>query len=134
MAELSRKHWGTVRRALVKFSRRDGPLAMSRPRLDRGGVLYPRFHTCHDYSCGCRPLEGRGPVLFRQVRIDKSGATFTQYKTRKMSVDGDRILADHLASDPAAAAEWDLDYKLKIYTKVTPLGLALRKSVLDKFL
>ena len=77
-------------------------------------------------------LEGAGPVLFRHTRVGKGGASFQVLKFRSMSVDGDRILAEHLRQNPDAAAEWARDHKLRVDPRVNGLGAFLRKSSLDE--
>jgi exopolysaccharide production protein ExoY len=77
-------------------------------------------------------LERRGPILFVQRRIGRRGSTFMLYKFRSMHVDGDRIFADHIGSNPDAAAEWARDHKLQRDPRVTPLGRFLRRSSLDE--
>jgi exopolysaccharide production protein ExoY len=77
-------------------------------------------------------LERKGPIIFVQRRIGQHGAAFLLYKFRSMHVDGDRIFADHIASNPEAAAEWARDHKLQRDPRVTRLGFFLRKSSLDE--
>jgi exopolysaccharide production protein ExoY len=77
-------------------------------------------------------LERGGPVMFVQQRIGRHGAAFMLYKFRSMHVDGDRIFADHIVSNPDAAAEWARDHKLQRDPRVTRLGSFLRRSSLDE--
>jgi len=77
-------------------------------------------------------LERRGPILFVQRRIGQHGAAFRLYKFRSMHVDGDRIFAEHIGSNPDAAAEWARDHKLQRDPRVTRLGRFLRRSSLDE--
>ena len=51
---------------------------------------------------------------------------------RTMVEDGDRVLQEHLASNPAARLEWETTRKLKNDPRVTPLGTVLRKLSLDE--
>lgn len=76
--------------------------------------------------------EGQGPVLFRHPRLGLGGRVFPVKKFRTMRVDGDRVLAEHLASNASAAAEWARDHKLRDDPRVTPLGRFLRRSSLDE--
>ena len=74
----------------------------------------------------------RGPIFFSHRRIGFGGANFQCWKFRTMAVDGQRILADHLASDPAAALEWAQTRKLRDDPRVTSIGRFLRASSLDE--
>ena len=77
-------------------------------------------------------LEGRGPIVFAHPRIGRDGRVFRVLKFRSMVVDGDRVLRDHLAACPEAAAEWAADHKLRNDPRVTRIGGFLRKSSLDE--
>lgn len=74
----------------------------------------------------------RGPVLFAHYRIGRNGRPFRCYKFRSMVSDAERVLADLLATDPAARAEWDRDQKLRSDPRVTPIGMFLRRTSLDE--
>ena len=76
-------------------------------------------------------LDG-GPALFRHQRIGRDGVGFDCLKFRTMRCDGDRILADKLASDSVARAEWCQRRKLRDDPRVTGLGALLRRSSLDE--
>ena len=76
--------------------------------------------------------ERRGPVLFKHTRIGQHGRPFGVYKFRSMHMNADQVLADHLAADPVARAEWKRDHKLRFDPRITPLGRFLRKSSLDE--
>jgi exopolysaccharide production protein ExoY len=73
-----------------------------------------------------------GPVIFRHRRVGYGRSTFVCYKFRTMVVDGDRVLREHLARDPAAAKEWREARKLLHDPRVSCLGNILRKSSLDE--
>jgi exopolysaccharide production protein ExoY len=73
-----------------------------------------------------------GPVLFAHRRIGKGGRHFYCLKFRSMAIDAERRLADLLATDPQARAEWEKDHKLRDDPRVTRLGAFLRKSSLDE--
>lgn len=51
-------------------------------------------------------LDGGRP-FFRQTRVGRGGRSFSMWKLRSMVGDADRQLQAHLASSPAARAEWD---------------------------
>ena len=73
-----------------------------------------------------------GPVFYGHTRIGKDGREFKCLKFRSMAVNGDEILADLLAHDPEAEAEWAATRKLRNDPRVTPVGRFLRKSSLDE--
>lgn len=75
--------------------------------------------------------QGR-PILIRHRRIGLHGKSFSCLKFRSMRINGDEILARHLASDPNAQAEWSASRKLKNDPRVTPVGQVLRKTSLDE--
>ena len=76
--------------------------------------------------------QDRGPVVFAHQRVGRNGRPFYCLKFRSMAADAEQRLADVLASDPAARAEWEADHKLKNDPRITPLGHFLRKSSLDE--
>lgn len=74
-----------------------------------------------------------GGAFYTAERIGRGDTTFPCYKFRSMYQDGDRILKEHLASDPEARAEWDTYQKLRgDDPRVTPIGKILRKYSLDE--
>jgi exopolysaccharide production protein ExoY len=73
-----------------------------------------------------------GPVVFAHRRIGRGGRYFYCLKFRSMAIDAEQRLADLLANDPVARAEWDKDHKLRNDPRVTRLGAFLRKSSLDE--
>lgn len=77
-------------------------------------------------------FDSPGPVIFRHVRIGKNGREFGCYKFRTMCMDADKKLAELLANDAAARAEWERDFKLKNDPRVTKVGKFLRKTSLDE--
>jgi Undecaprenyl-phosphate galactose phosphotransferase WbaP len=77
-------------------------------------------------------VQDGGPVLFAHQRIGRGGRRFPCLKFRSMAVDAPARLAELLASDPEARAEWEQDHKLRNDPRVTPLGGFLRKSSLDE--
>ena len=77
-------------------------------------------------------LQDGGPVVFAHRRIGRDGKTFRCLKFRSMAVDAEARLADLLAKDPQARAEWEADHKLRDDPRVTKLGAFLRKSSLDE--
>ena len=78
-------------------------------------------------------LDNPGPIFFAQKRIGRGGETFFCFKFRTMCVDAAQVLRDHLAADPAARAEWELDFKLCNDPRITRLGKVLRRFSIDEF-
>lgn len=75
-------------------------------------------------------LTSRGPAVFRQERIGRSGRTFVIYKFRTMQVGADRRLAELLASH--GLDEVTPFFKVRADPRVTRLGSWLRTSSLDE--
>ncbi|EFG84430.1 undecaprenyl-phosphate galactose phosphotransferase WbaP [Novacetimonas hansenii] len=73
-----------------------------------------------------------GPAIFGHMRIGHNGRPFRCLKFRTMAVNSDAILADILAHDPQAAAEWASTRKLTSDPRITPIGRLLRKTSLDE--
>lgn len=77
-------------------------------------------------------LQDGGSAVFAHRRVGEGGRTFSCLKFRSMATDAERRLAELLASDQAALAEWRRDHKLRNDPRVTLLGRFLRKSSLDE--
>jgi lipopolysaccharide/colanic/teichoic acid biosynthesis glycosyltransferase len=77
-------------------------------------------------------LQDGGPVVFAHRRIGRGGRYFHCYKFRSMAIDAEQRLAEVLATDPVARAEWARDHKLRNDPRVTRLGAFLRKTSLDE--
>jgi lipopolysaccharide/colanic/teichoic acid biosynthesis glycosyltransferase len=73
-----------------------------------------------------------GPVFYAHRRVGRAGNGFGCLKFRSMVVDSDRRLAELLARDPAARAEWGATRKLKNDPRVTRVGRFLRATSLDE--
>jgi exopolysaccharide production protein ExoY len=73
-----------------------------------------------------------GPALFRHRRVGFNGRYFDCLKFRTMVTDSPERLRQLLESDPAAAAEWAVNRKLRHDPRVTAIGAFLRKSHLDE--
>jgi exopolysaccharide production protein ExoY len=73
-----------------------------------------------------------GPALFRHRRVGFNGKHFDCLKFRTMVTDAPERLRKLLESDPAAAAEWAANRKLRHDPRVTAIGEILRKSSLDE--
>ncbi len=72
------------------------------------------------------------PILFAQRRVGHGGAPFLCYKFRTMSRDAERRLSEYLRDNPAAAAEWRENRKLRRDPRVTFVGQTLRVTSLDE--
>lgn len=77
-------------------------------------------------------LARSGQVIFSHERVGRFGVPFKIYKFRSMVTDSDRVLAELLAADPSARAEWETDHKLRDDPRITRIGAFLRKSSLDE--
>ena len=73
-----------------------------------------------------------GSAFFSHTRIGLEGKLFRAWKFRTMYRDGDRILKEHFAKNPADQAEWEREQKLRIDPRVTPVGRVLRRLSLDE--
>lgn len=76
-------------------------------------------------------LDG-GPAFFGHTRVGRDGVEFRCWKLRSMVTDSQARLAEHLAADPEARAEWERDHKLTNDPRVTRLGDFLRRSSADE--
>lgn len=73
-----------------------------------------------------------GPAIYGHERIGKNGVAFKCLKFRSMSVHSKELLADLLAKDPEAKAEWDETFKLKNDPRITKIGHLLRRTSMDE--
>ncbi len=76
-------------------------------------------------------LDG-GPMMFAHRRVGAGGRHFNCLKFRTMVVDGDHLLNETLAKNPALAAEWATSRKLTNDPRVTRIGRFMRKTSLDE--
>jgi len=83
-------------------------------------------------ALGLMLAAGGGGVLFRQPRVGRGGRAFAMLKFRSMVPDAQARLEQHLATHPAAAAEWARRQKLECDPRVTALGRVLRRFSLDE--
>ncbi len=77
-------------------------------------------------------LGSPGPAFYQQRRIGRGGKHFCCWKFRTMRTDAERLLDEHLRSDPGLRAEWERDQKLRNDPRVTRVGRFLRKTSLDE--
>lgn len=73
-----------------------------------------------------------GPAFYAQKRIGRDGRTFICWKIRSMVVDAEDRLAQYLAENPEANAEWMVSQKLRHDPRITRLGHFIRKSSIDE--
>lgn len=77
-------------------------------------------------------VEDGRPVFFRHRRIGRDGKPFDCLKFRTMCKNADQQLANLLASDPAARAEWEATQKLANDPRITCAGAFFRKTSFDE--
>ncbi len=73
-----------------------------------------------------------GPAFFVQDRVGRGGRVFRCLKFRTMIPDAEAELARLCAADPARAAEWARDQKLRDDPRITRAGRFLRQTSLDE--
>lgn len=72
------------------------------------------------------------PVLFGHYRVGRNGRLFRCLKFRTMYRESQQMLADLLARDPIAHAQWQREQKLTNDPRITPVGRFLRHTSLDE--
>lgn len=77
-------------------------------------------------------LREGGTVFFAHERVGRGGRRFRCLKFRTMVPDAEERLAEILASDPVARAEWDATRKLTHDPRISCLGNFLRRTSLDE--
>lgn len=77
-------------------------------------------------------LSSPGPIFYSQKRIGLGGKTFAAWKFRSMVPDADRVLQQHLDSDPELRKEWEQTHKLKNDPRITWIGRLIRSTSLDE--
>ena len=73
-----------------------------------------------------------GNAIYGHLKKKKNGKPFKCLKFRSMVVNSEQVLDDLLASDEAARAEWEKDFKLKNDPRVTKIGAFIRQNSLDE--
>lgn len=73
-----------------------------------------------------------GSITYGHERIGYQGKSFQCLKFRSMVVNSQEVLAQLLATDPQAKAEWEKYFKLKNDPRITPIGHFLRRTSLDE--
>jgi exopolysaccharide production protein ExoY len=77
-------------------------------------------------------LREGGTVFFAHERVGMGGRRFRCLKFRTMVPDAEERLAEILASDPLARAEWEASRKLTDDPRISCLGSFLRRTSLDE--
>lgn len=77
-------------------------------------------------------LDSRGPVIYRDKRLCKSGNTFDCLKFRTMVLGNEAILKAYLKDNPIARQHWSIIRKLPNDPRVTRIGRILRKTGFDE--
>lgn len=99
--------------------------------LAAGLVLLLLFAPAILFLAAIVALDGGKPFIGLR-RVGRSGGHFRCWKIRTMVLDADQRLAQILAQDPEAAAEWARDQKLADDPRVTWIGRSLRATSLDE--
>lgn len=77
-------------------------------------------------------LDSPGPVVFAHQRLGTNGRIIDVYKFRTMVQNADEVLKKLLEENPEAREEYYKEFKLKDDSRVTKLGVFLRKTSLDE--
>lgn len=119
---------------LPKLARREGPYRKRWKRaLDVTAVaLAAPFVVPLVAALAVLVAREGGSPFYTQTRIGRDGRSFRMWKLRSMVNDADARMADYLAANPAARAEWETTQKLKQDPRITSFGKFLRKSSLDE--
>lgn len=79
---------------------------------------------------GLVKLSSPGPILFRQERVGKNGATFSMFKFRSMVVDAEKLL--EALSDSNRTVGNEVMFKMDNDPRVTRVGRYLRRLSIDE--
>lgn len=74
-------------------------------------------------------LDSRGPALYRQLRVGRSGKPFTMYKFRSMVLEAE---AQRAALEPMNESQDGVTFKLRADPRITRMGRWLRRFSLDE--
>lgn len=77
-------------------------------------------------------MDSRGAIIHRTWRLGKNGKMFLKYKFRTMLPNGEKLLEELLARDPAVREEYRATYKIRNDPRVTRVGRFLRRASLDE--
>ncbi|MBU2960055.1 sugar transferase [Citreicella sp. C3M06] len=73
-----------------------------------------------------------GSPFYTQLRVGQGGRLYRMWKLRSMQPDADRLLAEHLAANAEARAEWEHSQKLSHDPRITAVGRIIRKTSMDE--
>ena len=76
-------------------------------------------------------VDGHNP-FYRQDRVGKNGRIFRIWKLRSMVPNAEERLAEYLAQNAEARAEWGATQKLKKDPRITAIGRFIRRSSIDE--
>ncbi|MEY1556962.1 sugar transferase [Yoonia sp. R2331] len=76
-------------------------------------------------------LDGHNP-FYAQERVGQGGRVFRLFKLRSMVPNADALLEAHLATNPDARLEWELNQKLRDDPRITRFGRLIRKTSIDE--
>jgi exopolysaccharide production protein ExoY len=122
-------------------------LTESRPELRLRAYMRPRFKRTLDIAItiiilafifplliiiGVLIATEKGPIFFGHRRIGRHRKEFLCWKFRTMHPSAERLLAELLARDPVAKAEWVATRKLRQDPRITRVGRFLRATSLDE--
>ena len=78
-------------------------------------------------------LADPGPAFYVQERIGHKGSIVKIFKLRTMYIDSERLLEEHLRSNPQARAEWQQYFKLRDDPRILPIaGNIIRRTSADE--
>ena len=77
-------------------------------------------------------LSGRGPVIFRHVRVGQNGKPFVCLKFRTMENCAEDLLPDLLGACDTIRSEWQRDHKIRSDPRITTVGRQLRRFSVDE--
>jgi Undecaprenyl-phosphate galactose phosphotransferase WbaP len=77
-------------------------------------------------------LDSPGQAFYGHRRLGAKDRHFLCWKFRTMHIDAERLLDEHLQSNPELQAEWEQNHKLRSDPRVTRVGRFLRRTSLDE--
>jgi lipopolysaccharide/colanic/teichoic acid biosynthesis glycosyltransferase len=111
-----------ARMAHEGFERRPVDLALRAMDVAIAGVALVVFSPVMAATAVAVRLDSGGPVLYRGLRVGRSGRVFTMFKFRTLSADAEQRLGPYLGAELSRLTEGE----------VTRVGRVLRASHLDE--